>query len=179
VQEVARSIADDPLNPICSTIYPLVLGIVGRAEEAVDFYLSVFRKTKRGLVARYGKGQEPDREGTVMFSDFMLEGQWFAAMDSAREHAFAFNEAISLLISCETQQEIDDYWEKLSADPKAEQCGWLKDRFGVSWQVAPTAMDEMMRQGTPEQIARVTRAFLPMKKFDIAALRRAYEGKEA
>ena len=105
----------------------------------------------------------------------MLEGQWFAAMDSAREHEFAFNEAISFLIPYETQEEIDYYWGKLSADPKAEQCGWLKDKYGLSWQVWPTAMGEMMAKGTPEQIARVTRAFLQMKKFDIAALKRAYE----
>jgi predicted 3-demethylubiquinone-9 3-methyltransferase (glyoxalase superfamily) len=151
--------------------------VAGRAEEAVDFYLSVFRDAKRGIVARYGKGQEPDREGTIMFSDFMLEGQWFAAMDSARDHGFGFNEALSLLIACDTQEDIDYYWRKLSADPQAEQCGWLKDKFGLSWQVWPTAMGEMMTKGTPEQINRVTRAFLLMKKFDIASLRRAYEGK--
>lgn len=151
--------------------------VAGRAEEAVDFYISVFRNSRRGIVARYGKDQEPDREGTIMFSDFMLGGQWFAAMDSGREHRFAFNEAVSLLIPCETQEEIDYYWEKLSADPNAEQCGWLKDRYGVSWQVWPTAMGELMTNGTPEQTARVTRAFLPMKKFDIAALQRAYRGE--
>jgi predicted 3-demethylubiquinone-9 3-methyltransferase (glyoxalase superfamily) len=112
-----------------------------------------------------------------MFADFKLLGTWLAAMDSAWEHQFAFNEAVSLLIPCETQEEIDYYWDKLSADPKAEQCGWLKDRYGLSWQVTPTAMDEMMAKGTPEQIARVTQAFLPMKKFDLAKLREAYEGK--
>ncbi len=151
--------------------------VAGRAEEAVNFYLSVFRNSRRGIVARYGSGQEPDKEGTIMFSDFMLEGQWFAAMDSAREHDFAFNEAVSLLIPCETQEEIDYYWEKLSADPGAEQCGWLKDKYGLSWQVWPAVMGEMMTKGAPEQIARVTKAFLPMKKFDLAALKRAYEGK--
>lgn len=151
--------------------------VAGRAEEAVDFYLSVFRNSKRGIIARYGKGQEPDREGTIMFSDFMLDGQWFAAMDSAWKHEFAFNEAISLLVPCETQEEIDCYWEKLSADSNAEQCGWLKDKYGLSWQVWPTAMGEMMTKGTPEQIARVTEAFLQMKKFDIATLRRAYKGE--
>jgi len=150
--------------------------VAGRAEEAVNFYLSVFKNSRRGIVARYSKGQEPDKEGTIMFSDFMLEGQWFAAMDSAREHEFAFNEAISLLIPCETQEEIDYYWGKLSADPKAEQCGWLKDRYGLSWQVWPIAMGEMMTKGTPDQIARVTEAFLEMKKFDITALNRAYKG---
>jgi predicted 3-demethylubiquinone-9 3-methyltransferase (glyoxalase superfamily) len=150
--------------------------VAGYAEEAISFYLSVFKNSKPGIVARYGSGQEPDKQGTIMFSDFMLEGQWFAAMDSAREHGFAFNEAISLLVPCETQEEIDYFWKKLSADPKAEQCGWLKDKYGLSWQVWPTAMGEMMTKGTAEQIARVTEAFLPMKKFDIAALVRAYKG---
>ena len=99
-------------------------------------------------------------------------------MDSARDHPFAFNEAISFLVPCETQAEIDYYWEKLSADPKAEQCGWLKDKFGLSWQIWPTAIGEMMKNGTPEQIDRITQAFLPMKKFDLATLQKAYEGKE-
>jgi predicted 3-demethylubiquinone-9 3-methyltransferase (glyoxalase superfamily) len=105
----------------------------------------------------------------------MLENQWFAAMDSAREHKFNFNEAISLMIYCDTQAEIDDYWEQLSAVPEAEQCGWLKDRYGVSWIILPTVMDEMMSQGTPEQIQRVTEAFLAMKKFDLERLKQAYE----
>ena len=150
--------------------------VAGRAEEAVEFYLSVFKGSRRGVVARYGKGQEPEKEGTIMFTDFALGGQWFAAMDSARPHGFAFNEAISLLIPCETQKDIDYYWKRLSANPKAEQCGWLKDKFGLSWQVWPTAMGEMMEKGTPEQVVRVTKAFLPMKKFDLAALQKAFQG---
>jgi predicted 3-demethylubiquinone-9 3-methyltransferase (glyoxalase superfamily) len=149
----------------------------GKAEEASDFYLSVFKQSKRGTIARYPAGMEPDKEGTVMFTDFKLEGQWFAAMDSAREHNFKFNEAISLIVNCGNQKEIDYYWEKLSAVPEAEQCGWLKDKYGVSWQIVPTAMDEMMNKGTPEQIDRVTQAFMPMKKFDIAKLQKAYKGK--
>ena len=112
-----------------------------------------------------------------MFADFKLLGTWLVAMDSPLQHDFTFNEAVSLLIPCEAQDEIDRYWEKLSADPKAEQCGWLKDQFGISWQVWPTAMGDMMKKGTQEQISRVTKAFLPMKKFDIEALKRAYEGK--
>jgi predicted 3-demethylubiquinone-9 3-methyltransferase (glyoxalase superfamily) len=95
-------------------------------------------------------------------------------MDSAQKHEFQFNEAISLLIACDRQQEIDHYWAKLSADPEAEQCGWLKDRYGLSWQVHPTAMDEMMRKGSPAQVARVTEAFLAMKKLDLAELKRAF-----
>ena len=111
-----------------------------------------------------------------MFTDFMLEGQWFAARDSAHAHNFKFNEAISLMVNCDTQEEIDYYWEKLSAVPKAEQCGCLKDKFGISWQIVPTAMDKMMRDGSPEQIARVTQAFLKMKKFDLTELRKAHQG---
>jgi predicted 3-demethylubiquinone-9 3-methyltransferase (glyoxalase superfamily) len=150
--------------------------VAGRAEEASDFYMSLFRGSRRGTLVRYGKGQEPDEEGTVMFSDFALAGQWFAAMDSAREHGFAFNEGVSLYIPCESQKEIDDYWEKLSADPKAEQCGWLKDKYGVSWQVAPVQLDEMLAQGAPEQVAAVTKAFLEMKKFDLEKLQEAFAG---
>ncbi len=151
--------------------------VCGRAEEASDFYLSVFKDSKRGAVARYSAGMEPDKEGTAMFTDFKLLGQWFAAMDSARMHDFGFNEAISLIINCEDQEEIDYYWEKLSAVPEAEQCGWLKDKYGISWQVVPKEMDKMMSEGTRDQIDRITQALLPMKKLDIAELRKAYEGK--
>lgn len=151
--------------------------VCGKAEEAASFYLSVFKNTRQGTLFRYGKGQEPDQEGTIMFSDFMLEGQWFAAMDSAYQHNFEFNEAISFIVNCDTQDEIDHYWEKLSAVPEAEQCGWLKDRYGLSWQIVPTAMGEMMSRGTKEQVDRITQAFLPMKKLDIAQLKKAYEEK--
>jgi predicted 3-demethylubiquinone-9 3-methyltransferase (glyoxalase superfamily) len=147
----------------------------GKAEEATDFYLSIFKDSKRGTIARYPEGMAPDEEGTIMFTDFQLLGQWFAAMDSAHEHHFIFNEAVSLMVSCDTQAEIDYYWEKLSAVPEAEQCGWLKDKYGVSWQIVPTAMGDMMGKGTPEQINRVTQAFLKMKKFDLETLKQAYE----
>ncbi|MGF6950496.1 putative 3-demethylubiquinone-9 3-methyltransferase (glyoxalase superfamily) [Neobacillus sp. B4I6] len=148
----------------------------GNAEEAINFYLSVFKNAKQGLIARYPKGMEPDKEGTIMFSDFMLENQWFSAMDSAHEHKFSFNEAFSFMVYCDTQEEIDYYWERLSAVPEAEQCGWLKDKFGLSWQIVPTEMDEMMSKGTPEQLARLTEAFLKMKKFDLVKLQKAYKG---
>jgi predicted 3-demethylubiquinone-9 3-methyltransferase (glyoxalase superfamily) len=149
--------------------------VCGKSEEAVKFYLSVFHNTKQGIIARYPAGMEPDKEGTVMYTDFMIEKTWFAAMDSAREHNYAFNEAISFMIPCETQEEIDYFWKKLSAVPQAEQCGWCKDKYGVSWQVHPVMLDAMMKNGTREQIDRLTKAFLPMKKFDIAALKKAYE----
>ncbi|MDF2962032.1 MAG: 3-demethylubiquinone-9 3-methyltransferase [Paenibacillus sp.] len=162
------------------TIVPSLMFVgnkCGKAEEAVNFYLSVFKNSKQGLIARYPQGMEPDKEGTIMFSDFMLENQWFAAMDSAREHKFSFNEAISFMVYCDKQKEIDYYWDKLSAVPEAEQCGWLKDKYGLSWQIVPREMDETMRKGTPEQIARVTKAFLKMKKFDLAELQKAYKGE--
>lgn len=151
-------------------------GMAGRAEEAIDFYCSMFQDSKRGSTAHYPSGMEPNKEGTVMFADFFIRNAWLAAMDSAGGHDFSFNEAVSLLIPCNSQEEIDYYWGKLSSDPQAEQCGWLKDKFGLSWQVWPSDMADMMSKGTPEQLARVTRAFLPMKKFDLAQLRQAYAG---
>jgi predicted 3-demethylubiquinone-9 3-methyltransferase (glyoxalase superfamily) len=158
--------------------------VCGKTEEAVNFYAEVFRNSPAGaegstnasILSRYGKSEEPDKEGTVRYASFRLLGQEFGAMDSAREHKFAFNEAISFIVSCDTQGEIDYFWEKLSADPKAEQCGWLKDRYGLSWQVTPTIMKEMLGGNDKGKISRVTEAFLKMKKFDIATLKRAYEG---
>src|SRR5690625_173239 len=132
----------------------------GKAEEAIHFYTSVFNGAEKGEIFRYEAGQEPDKEGTVAYADFKLEGQLLAAMDSALNHDFNFNEAISLIVNCETQDEIDYYWEKLSANPKAEQCGWLKDKFGVSWQVVPTAMDEMLQSENTEKSERAMEAML-------------------
>lgn len=148
----------------------------GRAEEAIEFYVSVFRNAKVGDIRRYGRDEEPDQQGTVKHAAFTLEGQEFAAMDSGRAHHFTFNEAVSFMVSCASQEEIDYYWDKLSAVPAAEQCGWLKDRYGLSWQVVPAVMDEMLQDQDPRKTARVTEAFLKMKKFDLAALKRAYEG---
>jgi predicted 3-demethylubiquinone-9 3-methyltransferase (glyoxalase superfamily) len=151
--------------------------VCGKAEEAVNFYASVFPNAKVDHILRYGKGEEPDREGTVKYAAFTLEGQEFGAMESAHKHNFNFNEAISFMVYCNTQEEIDYYWAKLSAVPGAEQCGWLKDKYGLSWQIVPTGMGEMMRSGNAEKIARVTEAVLKMKKFDIAELEKAYKGK--
>jgi predicted 3-demethylubiquinone-9 3-methyltransferase (glyoxalase superfamily) len=147
----------------------------GKAEEAINFYSSVFDSAKVGDILRYSKGEEPDREGTVKHASFKLEGQEFAAMDSARGQNFAFNEAISFMVHCETQKVIDYYWGKLSAYPEAEQCGWLKDKYGLPWQIVPTLMDEMLNDNDTKKIARVTEAFLQMKKLDIAKLKEAYE----
>ena len=143
-----------------------------KAEEATDFYLSVFRNAKRGAIARYPAGMEPNQEGAVMFTDFTLEGQWFAAMDgSASMHNFKFNEAVSLVINCGNQIEIDYYWAKLSALPEAEQCGWVRDKYGISWQIIPENMNELLSQTPDKIIAKM----LKMKKIIIADLERAIE----
>jgi predicted 3-demethylubiquinone-9 3-methyltransferase (glyoxalase superfamily) len=149
----------------------------GKAEEATDFYIKIFNNAKRGAISRYPAGMDPHKEGTVMFTDFQIENVWFAAMDAPGGHDFDFNEAISFIVNCEDQKEIDYYWEKLSAVPESEQCGWLKDKYGVSWQITPIAMNEMMKKGTQEQIDRITQAFLPMKKIEIAKLERVYGEK--
>ncbi len=148
----------------------------GKADEAINFYCSIFKNSKRGTTAKYPNDMGANNEGKLMFADFYILNTWLAAMDGAGEHDFAFNEAISLMIPCDTQEEIDYYWEKLSADPKSEQCGWLKDTFRVSWQITSTEMDMMMETGTQEQIDRVTQAFLPMKKINIETLKQAFEG---
>jgi predicted 3-demethylubiquinone-9 3-methyltransferase (glyoxalase superfamily) len=141
------------------------------AREAADFYCSIFPNSKVTNIRTIR--DTPSGDCDVV--SFELSGQPFMAISAGP--LFKFNEAVSFMVHCDSQQEIDHYWSKLSAVPAAEQCGWLKDKFGLSWQVVPTAMDEMMRGGTPEQLARVTQAFLKMKKFDIAELKRAYEGR--
>ncbi|MEL7835136.1 VOC family protein [Fodinibius sp. Rm-B-1B1-1] len=151
----------------------------GQAEEAINFYTSLFNNSEIKQIARYGPDQEPDKEEAIMYADFKLHGQMFAAMESAHEHDFFFNEAISLLVECESQKEIDYFWENLSAVPEAEQCGWLKDKFGVSWQVAPMILHEMLRDSNTEKVERVTKAFLQMKKFDIQKLQDVYEGNQS
>jgi predicted 3-demethylubiquinone-9 3-methyltransferase (glyoxalase superfamily) len=175
-------------SPIRQKLTPVLLfvgKVCDKAEEAINFYVSVFQgapdgaragETKAEVVARYGKGEEPEKEGTVRYAQFSLLGHEFGAMDSGREHKFAFNEAISFLVPCDTQEEIDYFWGKLSADPKAEQCGWLKDKYGLSWQIAPSVMQEYLGGSNKSRMERVTEAFLKMKKFDIAALKRAAEG---
>jgi predicted 3-demethylubiquinone-9 3-methyltransferase (glyoxalase superfamily) len=143
-----------------------------KAKEAAAFYCSVFPNSKITHVSTISGVPTPSGDCDIV--SFELSGQPFMAISAGP--MFKFNEAISFLIPCETQEELDYYHEKLSTDPSAEQCGWLKDKFGLSWQVWPRAMGEMMEKGTPEQVARVTQAMLTMKKFDIAALEKAYKG---
>jgi len=172
-------ILTNPAGEVRPNIIPSLMftgDVCGKAEDAMKFYTVIFENSRQGIIARYGPDQAPDLEGTVMFEDYMLLGQWFASMDSAHTHEFSFNEAVSLMVHCDAQAEIDYFWKQLSAVPQAEQCGWLKDKYGISWQIVPSQMGELMG-GSAEQRARVTQAFLKMKKFDIAALRRAYDGK--
>jgi predicted 3-demethylubiquinone-9 3-methyltransferase (glyoxalase superfamily) len=147
------------------------------AEEAAKFYVSVFKDAKITNLSRYGEagkevhGQKP---GSVMTVVFQLNGQDFMALNGGP--IFKFNEAVSLLLPCDTQEEIDYYWEKLSADSEAEQCGWLKDKFGLSWQVAPKAIGELVGDPDSEKSQRAFVAMMQMKKLDIAALKKAYNG---
>lgn len=145
----------------------------GQTEAAITFYTSIFKNSGVDHMMRYEAGEEPDKIGTIKHAGFSLLGQHFAAMDSAHKHDFSFNEAVSLMVHCTTQEEIDYYWQQLSADPKAEQCGWLKDRFGFSWQIVPAAMEELLGGADKEKVKRVTAAFLKMKKFNIAELEAA------
>ncbi len=167
-------------DPIRQKITPTLMYVgaqCGKAEAAMDQYVSIFRRARTGDITRYEKGEEPDGPGTVKHGAFTLEGVEFAAMDSAYCHQFNFTEAISLLVRCHTQAEIDHCWEKLTAGGgQAGQCGWLKDRYGVSWQVVPGVLNGMLRDLDKEKVARVTAAFLKMGKFDIEELKRAYEG---
>lgn len=147
----------------------------GKTKEAAETYAHIFPNSKIEMMVPYEKG-DGDTEGFIKHSRFTLAGENFMAMDSSGPHEFVFNEAVSLVVNCDTQEEIDTYWGKLSAVPEAEQCGWLKDKYGVSWQIVPTAMHAMMTSGDKEKINRVTQAFLKMKKFDIKTLEEAYKG---
>ena len=149
-----------------------------QGEEAAKFYTSIFKDSKIGDVTRYGKeGYEIHgrKEGTVMTVEFEIEGQKFLALNGGP--IFKFNEAISFQVYCETQEEVDYYWEKLSegGDEKAQQCGWLKDKYGVSWQIVPTILMKMLKDKDSEKSQRVMKAMLQMHKLDISTLKKAYE----
>lgn len=152
------------------------LWFANQAEEAANYYVSIFKNSSIGKISRYGKeGFEIHKmpEGTVMIIEFELEGQKFTGLNGGP--VFKFNEAVSFIINCENQQEIDYYWEKLSkgGDKNAQQCGWLKDKFGLSWQVVPTILAELMGGADKEKAKRVMNALLQMKKIDIKILKDA------
>jgi predicted 3-demethylubiquinone-9 3-methyltransferase (glyoxalase superfamily) len=145
----------------------------GNCEVALRFYTSVFRDSEVSDILRYGDDSKPDKPGTIQHAEFTLDKQHFAAMDSAYEHGFTFNEAISFLVNCDSQEEIDYFWGKLSAVPEAEQCGWLKDKYGFSWQITPRNMNELMKVDDPDKMARMTAAMLEMKKLNVNELENA------
>ncbi len=143
-----------------------------QAEEAMNFYVSIFKNSKVISVDRYGEAG-PMPKGTVMTTSFELEGQGFMALNGGPE--YKFTEAISFFVNCETQAEVDELWAKLSAGGEEGPCGWLKDKYGVSWQIVPAFLGEMLSDPDPERSQRVMKAMLQMKKIDINVLRRAYE----
>jgi predicted 3-demethylubiquinone-9 3-methyltransferase (glyoxalase superfamily) len=143
-----------------------------QAEEAAGFYTSIFPNSKVLKVVRYGEAG-PGPAGSAMTVEFELEGQRFVALNGGPH--FKFTEAISFVVNCQTQDEVDSYWEKLSAGGAQVQCGWLKDKFGLSWQIVPTVLPELLSNPDPEKSQRVMKAMLTMKKLDIGALKQAYE----
>lgn len=143
-----------------------------QAEEAMNFYVSIFKSSKVLSVTRYGEAG-PGPKGTVMSATFQLEGQTFYALNGGPH--FTFTPAISFFINCETQQEVDELWEKLSAGGKKDRCGWLTDKYGLSWQVIPTVLGQMLGDKDPQKSARVMQAMLKMDKIEIEGLTRAYE----
>lgn len=144
------------------------------AEEAMNFYTSIFKNSRIVSVSRFGEAG-PGPKGTVMTGTFELEGQRFMALNGGP--LFKFNESISFFVNCETQQEVDELWEKLSLDGEKSRCGWLKDKFGVSWQIIPSVLGQLLADKDPEKSKRVMQAMLHMQKIEIAGLRRAYDGK--
>ncbi len=147
-----------------------------KAEEAVKFYVSIFKNSRIGSIARYGEeaAKASGRpKGTAMIVTFQLEGQEFIALNGGP--IFKFTEAVSFLVNCETQEEVDELWEKLSLGGKEGQCGWLKDKYGLSWQVVPSVLGEMMQDKDAEKSSRVMKAVLQMKKIDIRTLQQAYD----
>jgi predicted 3-demethylubiquinone-9 3-methyltransferase (glyoxalase superfamily) len=148
-----------------------------QAEEAANFYVSIFKQSRIGAISRYDDEASKAAgrpKGSVMTVEFELDGQKFIALNGGPH--FKFTEAISLFVNCENQKEVDYFWEKLSAGGQEVECGWLKDRFGLSWQVVPTALLEMLQDKDPEKSKRVMQAMLQMKKIDIARLEQAYRG---
>jgi len=169
LREAAVSCAKE--ESAVQTITPF-LWFDGKAEEAMNFYTSVFKNSKIGRVTRYGE-EGPGTKGTVMTATFQLNGQEFIALNGGPQ--FTFSPAISFLVSCETQQEVDDLWEKLSEGGKKGQCGWLKDKFGLSWQIIPNALGQMLGDKDAGKAGRVLQAMMQMNKIEIETLKQTYD----
>ena len=146
----------------------------GKAEEAMNFYTSIFKNSKKGAISRYGEGA-PVPKGTVMTASFELLGHEFMALNGGPQ--FTFTPAISLMVACDSQQELDEYWEKLSSGGETVQCGWLKDKYGLSWQIVPAILPELISEKDPARSQRVMQAVMQMVKLDIQKLKQAYDGK--
>jgi predicted 3-demethylubiquinone-9 3-methyltransferase (glyoxalase superfamily) len=144
----------------------------GKAEEAMNFYVSIFKNSKIGSITRCGESG-PGPKGTVMSATFQLDGQAFMALNGGPH--FTFSPAISFFVNCETQEEVDELWEKLSAGGEKQRCGWLKDKYGVSWQIIPSALGELLSDADPVKSGRVMKAMLQMNKIDIDSLKQAHE----
>jgi predicted 3-demethylubiquinone-9 3-methyltransferase (glyoxalase superfamily) len=162
-----------PKGDVMQKITPF-LWFNDNAEEAMNFYISIFKNSKILNVARYGEAG-PGPNGTVMTATFQLDGQEFVALNGGPH--FKFTEAISFVVYCQTQEEVDEFWEKLSEGGEKSRCGWLKDKFGLSWQIVPTILAELYRDKDAEKTKRVMEAMLQMDKLDIKALKQAYEGE--
>ena len=145
----------------------------GNAEEAMNLYVSIFRDSKIGSVSRYGDAG-PGPKGTVMVGRFEIEGQEFLVLNGGPE--YKFTPAVSFVVNCETQEEVDHYWDKLAEGGRTQQCGWLQDKFGLSWQIVPTILGKLLQDKDPAKSQRVMKAMLGMVKIDIAGLQKAYDG---
>lgn len=152
--------------------------VTGKAQEAMEFYTDIFQDGEMGDLFAYQEGDSNNPKAKIAHGTFKLMETEFVAMDNGEAVDYSFNEAFSILVNCVTQAEIDYYWENLSAVPEAEQCGWLKDKYGLSWQITPIQMNELLENGTRGQINRVTQTFLKMKKLDIAKLEQAWQEVE-
>ena len=144
----------------------------GKAEEAMNFYVSIFKNSKVGYVTRYGE-VGPGPAGTVMSATFQLDGQDFFALNGGPQ--FKFTPAVSFFVNCETQQEVDELWEKLSAGGRKDRCGWLQDKYGLSWQIVPSVLGKLLQDKDPEKAKRVMQAMMKMDKLDIQGLQQAYD----
>jgi predicted 3-demethylubiquinone-9 3-methyltransferase (glyoxalase superfamily) len=151
-------------------------GRCGQARSAIEHYRTVFSSSTEPTLQPYGPGADPDAPDSLMYGEFEIAGQLFTAMDSAHEHNFDSSEGVSFIVNCEDQEEVDRYWSALSTAPESEQCGWLKDRFGISWQVVPRALYRLMDTEDTERRERVMSAMLAMKKIEIEGLERAANG---
>ncbi|PKM95248.1 MAG: hypothetical protein CVU84_06080 [Firmicutes bacterium HGW-Firmicutes-1] len=147
--------------------------VCGKAEEAIAYYLSTFKQSTKGFVNHYTPEDEMNEKAKINYAEINIQDTQLILMDHGDGGDFSFNEAFSLMVLCENQEEIDYYWEKLSFVPEAEQCGWVKDQFGLSWQIVPKDLNEVLMKGTKEEVERVTKAFQNMKKFDLEALEKA------